>query len=133
MCACESWQECHRRKAAHHLLDAASEVTIAHIQANGSIIIEQKKSRSELLMVSNEPIGPHGMFRVIYDNGQMVSTYNPAIVENLLRNAEARPAKCVQCYCEIPVHDYTRSNLKRQGYLVTDNTTIAETIVSATS
>ena len=135
MCACQYWQTCHRANAARHLLDTLPEVTIAHVQANGSIIVKRKNSRSELLMISKEPIGPHGMFRVIYDNGQIASTYNPAIVESLLRDAETHPA-CVQmqqCYCEVPVHDYIRSNLHRQGYLVTPSTdtTIAETTVSA--
>lgn len=136
LCACQDWRECHRSKAAHHLLDVVPELTVAHVQANGSLIVERRNSRGELLMISTDPIGPHGMFRIIFDDNRIASTYNPASAESFLRDAEAHPERVQvrQCYCEVPVHDYTRQNLEWQGYLVApSDTTIAEAPIPASA
>ena len=124
LCACSDWLECHRNKAAKHLLTVAPEVIVVHIQANGSLVLQQANSRSELFMLGREAVGPEGMFRVVFDDGQVLSTYNPMLVERLTENQDKKSIK--QCYCELPLADLSRENVTRQSQN-------AETVVSATS
>lgn len=129
LCKCEDWQCCHRTKAARYLLETAPEIIAVHIQANGPLIIQQAHSRSELLMIGYEPIGPHGMFRVVFADGQIVSTYNPALVDRLVYQAQENPEgrQIDRSYCEVPLADLTRDNLEKQSFY---HQRVVETTVS---